>query len=456
MLYQLNYIDYMFYLNRYKKNAGVGNLTILENKNNTDFKVLITKNILRNLESTIIFTHTIQDSLIDNDYPYFVKNNDFNIEDHIYEHNKDNPYDKDTIQQLVDNIVSKPIPLNKPMWDIHIIYNYNEYNNVGVFRRIHHAACDGDGMSRFHDAIFDEVNLPKEKNCYSLNKFKCTTNRNIKILKSKIIKLKSLLFTSNKYYIDKPLNRKDLHQGLWKLKMSTNQSLILKKIDISKYQNVIKKLDISTFELSMYLTASVYRKLFNTTEDNTTILTGVPCSLRGNKDGLYGNKVASARVNLHTNEIKDSQMLNKIKISLKNEIGLTKDTPFNGYVRAACIEPRMNKMLEIWDFANKTTWSNRKKTPIKIDNSTYTLTTTSFKKIQLPNFTINKNKIITMHPYSMVICTPGSIGCSATYRLYDDQLHISLIYIKEFFKDPQLLMSYYDEALEELKAIAND
>jgi hypothetical protein len=56
----------------------------------------------------------------------------------------------------------------------------------------------------------------------------------------------------------------------------------------------------------------------------------------------------------------------------------------------------------------------------------------------------------------MVICTPGSIGCSATYRLYDDQLHISLIYIKEFFKDPQLLMSYYDEALEELKAIAND
>ena len=447
MLYQLNYIDYMFYLNRYKKNAGVGNLTILENKNNTDFKSLITKNVLRNLESTIIFTHTIQDSLIDNDYPYFVKSNDFNIQDHIYEHNKDNPYDKDIVQQLVDNIVSKPIPLNKPMWDIHIIYNYNEYNNVGVFRRIHHAACDGDAMSRFHDVIFDEITLPKEKSCFKLNKFNCMINRNIKILKSKIIKLKSLLFTSNKYNIDKPLDKKDLYQGLWKLKMSTNQSLILKKIDISKYQNVIKKLDISTFELSMYLTASVYRKLFNTKEDKTTIITTVPCSLRSNKDKLYGNRLASARVNLHLNETKDSEMLSRIKVSLKNEIGLTKDTPFNGYVKAACIDPRIDEMSKIWDFANKTTWNNRKKTPSKIDDSIYVSTSTSFKKIQLPNFTINNNKIISMHPYS--------IGCSATYRLYDNQLHISLIYIKEFFKDPQLLMSYYDEALEELKAITN-
>jgi hypothetical protein len=446
----------MFYLNRYKKNAGVGNLTILRNKNNNDFKKSIIKNILRNLDSTIIFTHAIQDSPIKNDYPYFVNSKNLKIEDHIYEHNKNQSYDKKKIEEIIDSIVSKPIPLDKPLWDVHIVYNYDEQNNVGIFRRVHHAACDGDAMSRFHDAIFDEANLPKEKSCYKTSKTLCFINHNLKILKSKFIKLKSILFTSNTYDIEESLDRKDLYQGLWKLKMSTNQSLILKKIDISKYKDLIKSLNISTFELSVYLTASVYKKYFNTKENNQTIITVIPDSFRKNKDKLYGNKVSSVRLNLHLDTPSNKEMLIKIKNSLKNEVGLVRNSPLNGYTKSFLTNPKINEIAKSWDFINKTTWTNRKKIPAKIKNSIYVSTSTSFKKIELPKFTINGNEIISMHPYSMVICTPGSIGCSATYRLYNDELHISLIYIKELFKDPELMMSYYDEALLDLQEMCDD
>ena len=68
---------------------------------------------------------------------------DFDLDHHIHEIHLEPPGDRDMLQAVVSDLMSCPLDLNRPPWDIHLIQNYQ--GGSAIFVRIHH--CIADGMA---------------------------------------------------------------------------------------------------------------------------------------------------------------------------------------------------------------------------------------------------------------------------------------------------------------------
>lgn len=76
----------------------------------------------------------------------WVKDKNFNLRSHIHRLALPAPGDKNELQDLISSLRTKSLDFNKPLWDIHLIENYEK--GCVLFFRIHH--CIGDGSALMH------------------------------------------------------------------------------------------------------------------------------------------------------------------------------------------------------------------------------------------------------------------------------------------------------------------
>lgn len=450
-MHQMGVVDYTFYLDRYKNNAAVGNVLILDAKAGNNLVQIIKDNIENNIQKSIIHRSKIQQSLLKNDYPYLVEFENLDINQHIFEHNKDS--NESQIENIYDFISQKKLKDDKPLWDIHIVYNINDNKDIAIFRRYHHCLGDSDAHAQVHDIICDNFIGDNIKMYKKVSKAQCIKNHYLKLIKYVYLYVIGFLFKNNKIEENRP-NRKDLYKGSWMRKSSTDQGLYFFKVNIKDYKAKINKKNISILDASVYAMSEMYSNFFeNKNKNNLTILSLFPISYRKKNSKPHGNMAVSTYLDLKINEKNKTKKFFLLQKELNQKINLVKKSPRFLYGKATEIDPRPSRCKKSWESFNKNNWNKRRKIPKKEKESIFVSTSISFKKIEKTKYCINGVVPKEIYNYSMPIPTPGSIGCTASVRYSDDHLYIGVSYIKDLYENPKRFEQFYIAALNNILEI---
>lgn len=451
-MYQLTAIDYEFYKDIDNHSSVVGNVCVLSNNSGKTIKDKIVKNLKKNINSSIIHSHKLVESPLFKDYPFFVKDKNINIEEHIYEHFSDRTEAKTNL--LYKSIVSSSLNPNAPLWDIHIVYGINQQNDTAIIRRYHHCLGDSDAHQNVHDIIFDNYTGKKIKLNRKINKLNSFLNHFYKLLKSYLILIYGFISKTNHcnelYQIDK----KQIHKGKFRLKKHKQNNISFFSYDISAIKEAMKKNDVTALELCMFTTSSVYKNLLPEDREKTT-LTMFPISYRKKSHPNCNNMATAAKINLHLDEQDDYKRLVKIKKELRNKIIILKKGPHVIYDRAFGIDPRVSKFKRNWDIFNKANWHNRKKIYKKDDSLPMISTTTSFKKNKEITGLLSDEYVKEVYNFSTISKTVFSTGCSISYRLYGDKLNIGVIYSNDIYPDGKIFEILFKKAIKEFKKVCD-
>jgi WS/DGAT/MGAT family acyltransferase len=71
----------------------------------------------------------------------------FDLRSHIHRVALPSPGNKETLQELISDLTATPLDPTKPLWQAHLIENYNNGGSV-LFVRIHHCIADGIALIR--------------------------------------------------------------------------------------------------------------------------------------------------------------------------------------------------------------------------------------------------------------------------------------------------------------------
>lgn len=94
------------------------------------------------------------------DHPYWVPDEHFDLEAHITHSRLPEPGDWRTFAAAVSRHFSRPMDMNRPLWDLHVLEGLDTVegfaaNSYAVMIRLHHAAVDGIAASRLMAALCD-------------------------------------------------------------------------------------------------------------------------------------------------------------------------------------------------------------------------------------------------------------------------------------------------------------
>lgn len=450
-MHQIGVVDYTFYLDRHKTNAAVGNVIILDKEAENNLFKVIRNNIENNIQKSIIHRTVIKESPIKDDYPYLVEDENLNIDNHIFEYNKDGK--ESNIQNIYDLIMKKRLREDIPLWDIHIVYNINEKKQIAIFRRYHHSLGDSDAHAQVYDIICDNFKSKKIKLTKKLNRLNCKINHYYKLIKHFYLYSIGFLFKNNKIQEKRP-SRSDLYKGSWMRRSATEQGIFFFKVDIKDYKNKINAKDVSILNACVYAISEMYSNLLKAkNKNNLTILSLFPISYRKEKSKPYGNMAVSTYLDLKINENNKTKKFNLLKKELNDKIDLVKKSPRFLYGRAIECDPRPSRYKKSWEAFNKNNWNNRKKIPKKEKESVFVSTSISFKTIKKSAHRINSFLPQEMYNFSMPIPTPGSIGCTTSVRHSGDYLYIGISFIKDLYPEPNLFKDLYINSLKEVLEI---
>ena len=131
------------------------------------------ESLIRHVKSRLEITHVLYQRLArvpwDLDYPYWVDAESFDLNDHVHESKLPKPGSWQQFCQVVAEVHSVPLDLEKPLWEMHLIRGLDvDWLPKGAFAiltKAHHVAIDGaTGMAiirGLHDlqpfSIADEV-----------------------------------------------------------------------------------------------------------------------------------------------------------------------------------------------------------------------------------------------------------------------------------------------------------
>lgn len=451
-MYQLTAKDYEFYKDIDNHSSVVGNICILSNNHKKNIKDIIIKNLKKNINSSIIHSHKIVKNPISKDYPFLIKDNNINIKNHIYEHFSDKTDAKTNL--IYQKIISSALDPNCPLWDIHIVYGVNELNDTAIIRRYHHCLGDSDAHQNVHDIIFDNFSNKKIKTNITVNKFNSFLNHFYKLIKSYLTFIYGFLFKTNKCNEIYILDKKQIYKGQFRLKKHKKNNINFFSYNISSIKEHLNKNDISSLELCMLMTSSIYKELLPNIEDKT-ILTMLPISYRKKKHPNCNVLATSVKINLHLDEKNTFKRLNKIKNELRNKIMIYKEGPHIVYDKALGFDPRINKFQKNWDMHNNANWHNRKKIYKKDNPLPAISTTTSFKKNERTTNLLGDEYVKQIYNFSTICKTVFSIGCSISYRLYGDTLNIGVIYSEDLYPDGSIFKNLFEKSIEEFIQVCN-
>src|SRR3954465_4583999 len=88
------------------------------------------------------------------DYPYWVEDDDFDLEFHIREIGLAPPGTGSQLAEQVARIFSRPLDRNRPLWEIYLIHGLPD-GRVAVLTKIHHALIDGMSGAEIMGLLLD-------------------------------------------------------------------------------------------------------------------------------------------------------------------------------------------------------------------------------------------------------------------------------------------------------------
>ncbi len=92
--------------------------------------------------------------------PYWIDAVDFDLKNHIFQLALPKPGNYDQLTELVSGLITTPLDMTKPLWELYIIEGLNDYDGIGknsfaLFTKIHHSCVDGSSGNNLFAAIVD-------------------------------------------------------------------------------------------------------------------------------------------------------------------------------------------------------------------------------------------------------------------------------------------------------------
>ncbi len=87
-------------------------------------------------------------------HPIWIKDLNFNINNHIKTVSLEAPYNDAKLNQLIGTIWESPLPENKPLWEFYLVENYLN-DRIAVIAKVHHSLIDGVSGSNLFVQLLD-------------------------------------------------------------------------------------------------------------------------------------------------------------------------------------------------------------------------------------------------------------------------------------------------------------
>src|SRR5918997_5853520 len=89
------------------------------------------------------------------DLPYWIEDEDFDIDFHIRESAVPPPGDDGQLARTVARIFARPLDRSRPLWELYLIHGL-EGGRVALLTKVHHAAADGISGNEILSVLLDE------------------------------------------------------------------------------------------------------------------------------------------------------------------------------------------------------------------------------------------------------------------------------------------------------------
>ena len=141
----------------------VGSLCIYDG-GHADAARLHEEAILRNVDERLHLNATTRRRLVrvpfEADYPYWIEDNNFDLEYHVRRIALPQPADRATLMKLASRIFARPLDMTKPLWELYVIEGLDNVedlpaNSFAVLTKTHHAAVDGASGLHFLELLHD-------------------------------------------------------------------------------------------------------------------------------------------------------------------------------------------------------------------------------------------------------------------------------------------------------------
>ncbi|NRB39453.1 MAG: wax ester/triacylglycerol synthase family O-acyltransferase [Pseudomonadales bacterium] len=123
--------------------------------------------IATRLHQAPILTKKLHHAPMELERPYWIEDQDFNLADHIFQITLDKPGNKQQLNQLISEIMSKPLDMDKPLWQIYFIEGLElegmAPNSFAMLTKIHHCCIDGASGNNLFSTLFDREANPEHQ-----------------------------------------------------------------------------------------------------------------------------------------------------------------------------------------------------------------------------------------------------------------------------------------------------
>ncbi len=97
---------------------------------------------------------------MDADYPYWIADADFDLEYHVRRIALPKPADLDTLLTIAGRIFARPLDMQRPLWETHVIEGLDNVEGVpkgcfAVLTKMHHASVDGASGMQMIEILHD-------------------------------------------------------------------------------------------------------------------------------------------------------------------------------------------------------------------------------------------------------------------------------------------------------------
>jgi WS/DGAT/MGAT family acyltransferase len=155
---QLSSLDVQFLALESDRNYGhVGSLAILDPSTTEEGEVTI-EELRERLEERLHlippFTSRLAKVPFDLDYPYWVRDDHFDIGYHVRELALPKPGSMEQLQEQAARIYSRRLDRSRPLWELYLIHGL-EGGRVVLMTKIHHAAVDGMSGGEIMTMLYD-------------------------------------------------------------------------------------------------------------------------------------------------------------------------------------------------------------------------------------------------------------------------------------------------------------
>jgi WS/DGAT/MGAT family acyltransferase len=121
---------------------------------------IVKAHVLSRLHTSPIFTRRLVRVPLDLDFPYWADDEYFDIEGHLHLHRLPAPAGWAQFSDLMGRIHSRPLDMNRPLWEMHVVENLAGFDDVpegsfALITKVHHSAVDGASMVKFFACLSD-------------------------------------------------------------------------------------------------------------------------------------------------------------------------------------------------------------------------------------------------------------------------------------------------------------